>query len=301
MVERSLGEPPFGRLRLPPSVEYFRAVANKIEDGTLSRRFMSIARWLCLVGRPDPIDIEVFHGGRVRLYPRSNRCERRVFLGVNSWELRERAIVVQQMANAPQDRPFVFVDGGANVGLYSLYVVGEARRLRRDSKIIAVEPDPQNLSRLRYNLQASEAREVTVAPFALGEEAGQSMLLSDQPNRGEVRLARNDREAEQGIPVELKPLAAILADAGVDHVDVLKLDIEGAELPVLRGFFAQTPRSLWPRLITLEIGKYSRESEAMTLCIDVGYELTDIIHVNAILHLAASDGAPGIEANHGNR
>ena len=38
----------------------------------------------------------------------------------------------------------------------------------------------------------------------------------------------------------------------VDHVDTLKIDVEGYEDRVLIGFFAQAPESLWPRAVVIE-------------------------------------------------
>jgi len=301
MIERSLGEPPFGRLRLPASVEYLRSTANKMQDGVIARRVMSMARRLCLAGRADPIDVDLFHDGRARLYPRSNRCEKRVFLGVNSWDARERAVIAAVMRAASAARPFIFVDGGANVGLYSLFVAGEARRLNQDYRIIAIEPDPQNLGRLRFNIAATGARQVAIFAVALGEKPGHSVLLSEQSNRGEVRLAASGAETQGGTPVEVRPLAAILAEAGAAEVDVLKLDIEGAELATLRGFFAQAPRSSWPRSIILEIERGGKPTEAAALCISAGYVLREKAHLNAILHLEAPNGWSSLQENSGSR
>lgn len=287
MMERSLSEPPFGRLRLPAYVESFRSAANKLSDGALSRRVISVARRICLAGRSDPIDVDLFHGGRARLYPRSNRCEKRVFLGVNSWDARERAAIAEEIRAAQPGRPFVFVDGGANVGLYTLFVLGEALSANKDCMVIAIEPDPQNLGRLTFNLEATGAAQVRVAPVALGAEAGRSMLLTEQSNRGEVRLASGAQGGSGSIPVEVKPLASVLAEAGVTHVDVLKLDIEGAELPVLQAFFGEAPRALWPATILLEIARGGQLTEAAALCMSSGYALGEKTHLNAILHLEA--------------
>jgi hypothetical protein len=189
------GQPPFGMLRLPASIETLRNLANKLHANAVSRRLMSLARRGCLAGRSDPIDVEVFGNCRARLYPRSNRCEKRVFLGVHSWDAAERDAISEQFSQASMSRPFVFVDGGANVGLYSLYVASEARRLKRDVRIIAIEPDPINLRRLRFNIAASQVHEIIVAPFALGSREDTGRLLSVQTNRGEVRLARSEEHA----------------------------------------------------------------------------------------------------------
>ena len=47
-------------------------------------------------------------------------------------------------------------------------------------------------------------------------------------------------------------LQRILEDAGVSHVDALKIDVEGYEDRVLTGFFKQAPPSLWPRAVVIE-------------------------------------------------
>ncbi|MEJ2227000.1 MAG: FkbM family methyltransferase [Alphaproteobacteria bacterium] len=289
MNERNLqldGQPPFGALRLPSPVESFRSFANKLKGSAISRRLMSLARRGCLALSTDPIDVDVFGSCRARLYPRSNRCEKRVFLGVNSWDAEEREYLAADLRAAPTSRPYVFVDGGANVGLYSLFIASEARRLARPFRILAVEPDPVNLSRLRFNIAASDAAsEISVAPFALGGKEDVGRLLSLQSNRGEVRLARAEETAAEGaLEVPIRPLADLFAEADLPHVDVLKLDIEGVEFPVVKALFASAPDHLWPRVIILEVGKNNATTEAYSHCIEQGYTQIKRTHLNAILH-----------------
>lgn len=279
-LERDL---PFGAMRLPAFVEQFRNIANRLQGGAVSRRVISIARRVCLLGRPDPVDVNVFNLCRARLYPRSNRCEKRVFLGVNSWDQIERKAISERLMASTPERPFVFVDGGANVGLYSLFVVSEARRLSRSAKIVAIEPDPVNLGRLRFNLTASEANEIHIAPVALGAEEGTGCLLTAQANRGEVHLAKAGEMVDEGIKVPVKTLPAILDDAGIAYIDVLKLDIEGAEYSALTGVFSGAPKSMWPSMIILEIGKGEPSSDACRLCLDRGYGLSRRTPLNVIL------------------
>ncbi len=47
-------------------------------------------------------------------------------------------------------------------------------------------------------------------------------------------------------------LQRILDDAGISHVDALKIDVEGYEDRVLTGFFREAPASLWPRAVVIE-------------------------------------------------
>lgn len=258
-----------------------RAWANGLPDNKPARWIMSLARRLTLAGRGEPVDAPIFEGLHARLYPTTNRCEKRMFVGERTWDAEERAAIGKALAAAAADRPFVFVDGGANVGMYSLSTISQARATGRTVKAIAIEPDPTNLGRLRDNLAASAAHEASVAAVALGAERGVAMLASEQTNRGEVRLS------DQGtVEVPLMPLAQVIAEAGVDHVDALKLDIEGFELPVLTAFFATAPKALWPRLILLEVQKRG-ETPAYDLCLAKGYVLAERTRLNALLRLKA--------------
>jgi hypothetical protein len=47
-------------------------------------------------------------------------------------------------------------------------------------------------------------------------------------------------------------LQRILDDAGISHVDAVKIDVEGYEDRVLTSFFRQAPRPLWPRAVVIE-------------------------------------------------
>lgn len=279
MSERRLEDHPFGTYSLRGAKAWLRGWANGLADSTPGRWTMSLVRRACLAGREDPVDVAVFGGLHARLYPLTNRCEKRMFVGETTWDAPERATVAKALKSSASRRPFVFIDGGANVGMYSLFVVSLGRRLNRSVKVVAIEPDPTNLGRLRDNLAASAAHEASVAANALGAERGVARLLSEQANRGEVRVS------DQGtVEVPMLPLLDVLSEAGVDHVDVLKLDIEGHELPVLETFFDQAPRALWPAHILLEVQK-TGATPAFGLCLARGYQVAETMRLNVLLRL----------------
>ncbi|CAN5141171.1 FkbM family methyltransferase [soil metagenome] len=279
--ERRLSDHPLGTYALSGATLAWRNWANGLPDSKPARWVMSLVRRFTLSGRAEPVDVPIFAGLHARLYPTTNRCEKRMFVGERTWDAEERAALGKALAASRPDRSFVFVDGGANVGMYTLSMLSEARKAGRAVKAIAIEPDPTNLGRLRDNLAASAAHEASVAPYALGAERGVAMIESEQTNRGEVRVSDKGT-----VEVALMPLAEILAEAGVDYVDALKLDIEGYELPVLTAFFAKAAKALWPRLILLEVQKHG-ETPAYDLCLKSGYELAERTRLNALLRLKA--------------
>ena len=82
-------------------------------------------------------------------------------------------------------RPFVFVDIGANVGLFSLYVAATAPAAR----ILAIEPEPGNFARLAFNIAANPEVQITPLQLALGDAEGTAEIVLNARDRGGTRLA----------------------------------------------------------------------------------------------------------------
>ncbi len=130
-----------------------------------------------------------------------------------------------------------FVDVGAHIGYYSLKaaaVVGPGGR------VIAIEPNPDTVKKLRGNIQASGAGMVTVEPVACSDtEATLDLFGAPRSNTGETSLSRanasQDSPAVTVYHVRARPLDAILKEAGAARVDAIKIDVEGAEMLVLKG------------------------------------------------------------------
>jgi len=145
-----------------------------------------------------------------------------------------------------------FLDIGANQGFYSLFV--SARRPR--TKILAFEPDAYSLRKLRRNIAANGFENIVVCPYALSDTEERRVLHLEQGrNRGASSLipamARTEG-AESRVEVPCVSLMSALRENGVSRVRALKIDVEGAEYPVLRSFFEQAPRELFPGAVVVE-------------------------------------------------
>lgn len=284
MTPRSL-DPPFGAFALTGARERLRRVAAHMPRNRLGRMAVSLLRRACTGGRPGPFDVEVFPGVRARLHPASNRCEKRALAGPQFFDLGEREALRAALARRG-DGPFVFLDLGANVGLYSLWVLAAARAVGRDVTILAVEPDSETRARLETNLAASQAPDtVHVAGVAIGARAGRGAIVGHAHNRGEhrVRSARDD-DAET---VEILPVDALCARFAITRIDAMKVDLEGHDEAALAGLFAAAPTSLWPELIIVEAGKGAETPSVVRLCLDNGYQLDRRTRLNALLTRAS--------------
>ena len=126
-----------------------------------------------------------------------------------------------------------------------------ARHVGAAGKVIAIEPHPVTHARLAFNRAASDFAQVTLVAAAAGDSDGELMIETDGDNLGASHIVTGE-PAANAIKVPSLRLQRILDEAGVSHVDALKIDVEGYEDRVLTGFFKEAPPSLWPRAIVIE-------------------------------------------------
>ena len=129
---------------------------------------------------------------------------------------------------APGD---LFVDAGANIGLYTVYAC------ETGAEVVAVEPDPANAGRIRENLEANGVN-AEVVEKALDREPGTVVMTADLNERNHLLP-----DGGEGRVVEATTLDALVGD----RTAMVKIDVEGAEERVLLG----AERALRERRITL--------------------------------------------------
>ena len=125
----------------------------------------------------------------------------------------------------------IFVDVGANYGVYTLVgskLVGETGR------VLAFEPTAQSFAILRQNIELNRSSNVDAFQVALTETRGKAWLNYGWDPVGNW-VCKKTLESKEGEEIETESLDQLLGENGVDHVDVIKIDVEGAEELVLRG------------------------------------------------------------------
>ena len=190
-----------------------------------------------------PLDVERL-GARMRLYPYNNVSEKRILFTPQYFDAAERALL-----GARIDDGFHFVDVGASVGGYALFVAAKAGPR---AKVLAVEPDPEVFERLVFNIRANPFGTVKAIACAVADLDGEITLFVDAHNRGEssMRIVNADPSGGQ-IKVPAKTLLSLLRDEGYAKLDAVKIDVEGAEDLILEPFFRTAPPALWPKLVVL--------------------------------------------------
>ncbi len=127
-----------------------------------------------------------------------------------------------------------FIDAGANDGLFTIFA---AKRLGETGDVWAFEPSRREFEELKSNLKLNGLK-ARLFSCALAEQAGEAEFkVGDFGNEGLNTLGEFAYEVGQGsqYPVELKRLDDLATEYSLPRLDLLKLDVEGAELRVLQG------------------------------------------------------------------
>lgn len=235
---------------------------------------------------PGPVDTTLF-GARVRLHPAHNVSERKALMRPDRMDPREHALVGERMSAAGA----VLLDVGANAGLYSL---DAALHGGPGARIVSIDPNPELLGRLAFNLETARADgrvrgDVALTPVAvaISDREGTGLLLGGQDEGS--RSIEPASAGGRGIAAEvrLRPLAALASELGLTRVDVMKIDVEGHEDKVLPPYLATAEQAMWPRLIVIEHLARSRWSvDCIEDAAAKGYRIILTTPNNTVLALA---------------
>ena len=267
--------PPWGAY--PPSLPA-RALIQASRNSLLGRGLLRkrLAQLFSLL-HSGPVDAWLW-GQKVRLFPDNNVCERKALLRPDRMDRHELAFLRAQMR---RPRP-VFVDVGANAGLYSLYA---ALHMREGGRILAIEPDAAILSRFEFNLRLAAVNRTSIAVATAGVAVGD--------HNGEALLATHGDEGSRslragvGRPVKLRRLAGLLNEHAISKITVMKIDVEGYEDRVLPPYLAEVGEHRWPHAIMIEhVYRASWNIDCVALCQSSGYRVCAVTRNNTLLERA---------------
>jgi FkbM family methyltransferase len=176
-----------------------------------------------------PITVCWHEGIRLRLYL-GNDLSRCLFIG-GCIEPNELAFFAQVLAPG-----MVVIDAGANEGLYAV-VAG--RHVGSTGVVLAVEPSKRESARLRANIALNGLHNVRVIDAALSDAPGTGVLrVADAEHTGQNTLGDFIYQgvATSGTQeVALTTLDEVVVRTQLRGVDVIKMDVEGAEFKLLKG------------------------------------------------------------------
>jgi FkbM family methyltransferase len=125
------------------------------------------------------------------------------------------------------------VDAGANWGYFSLVC---ANLVGAGGRVLALEPHPRLVSMLAENVAANRLSQVDVLELAAAADAGTRRFVGFDERSGNWGLSRAARPSERAdFECTAVALDALIDERRMERVDLVKLDIEGAEAQAIRG------------------------------------------------------------------
>ncbi len=150
----------------------------------------------------------------------------------------------------------VFIDIGANHGELTI----AAALLMPCGRVISIEPLEKNILRLKSNIALNRLTNVEIMPVGVSDTPGifpyfdHAGAFSDGThNEGLSSLYPSDSRRSIGGSIQIKRLDDLIAPLKLERIDLIKLDIEGAEWPALRG--ALTTLTHYRPTLIVEVGK----------------------------------------------
>lgn len=256
------------------------AITRAMPNMWLTKRVAFLLRKLVLMRLKTPIDTEVF-GLKWRLYPKQNLCEKRILFTPQWFDVVEREILRRYIKPDA-----IFLDIGANIGAYTLYV---SSLVGPEARVYAFEPQPEIYERLLYNLSLNPTHMVKALACAVADKDGEMTLFLNRHNKGEasvVLLGQQDMADIETFTVPCKTLLTVIEEEALPRIDAIKLDVEGAEDLILAPFFRDAAEAFYPKLIILENARTRWATDLVGLLQDKGYRLIAETRMNLVFTLA---------------
>lgn len=246
--------------RIPTSqLDRVRSSLNRLEQGESSPAIKFLGRLVRRAGRSFFVAVRKL---RHALHPRM--LKRNVLFPIRNILLRRKPITVdvggQPFVLAPEGavplemwagryferhelelilsllRPdMTFVDVGANVGLFSI----PAAKKLHNGRVLAFEPCSWTYQRLLQNARLNNITNLFPVHTAVGDRVGEALLqvnISGKDGLNTIgRPIHGDSQVVTAENVPIGTLDGFLLQHNIPHVDVMKVDVEGAELFVFRG------------------------------------------------------------------
>jgi FkbM family methyltransferase len=122
----------------------------------------------------------------------------------------------------------IVIDVGAAFGFYTILA---SKRVGQQGKVVAIEPQPDNFEMLNRNIRLNKLANTTTLNYAVSSKKTTLKLYSTYS----VIKERAGQNLQSYIEVRSDTLDNLLRRVGIDRVNWIKIDVEGAEYEVLSG------------------------------------------------------------------
>jgi FkbM family methyltransferase len=125
----------------------------------------------------------------------------------------------------------VIIDAGAHLGTFAIIA---AKLVGENGKVFAFEPDKKNSEEFQRNIDRNKTKNIMIIQKALWSEERELRFI-DTGDRGILMESKSIFDEQRTAPVIATSIDDFVKEQYLDCVDFIKMDIEGAEMEVLKG------------------------------------------------------------------
>lgn len=162
------------------------------------------------------------------------------------------------------------IDIGAHKGTYSVLF---ASLMNDKGKVLAFEPDPANRSWITKNIQVNGYRCIETYPFALSDNDGDTTFYAADGMGSLIPNPASKALSQEPITVQTRRLDNFLKEKNILNVDIIKMDVEGADLLVLKGAENTLRNMNLSLLMDIDVHGNSERKELFELLKSCGFEI----------------------------
>ncbi|MBB3057093.1 FkbM family methyltransferase [Mucilaginibacter gotjawali] len=169
----------------------------------------------------------------------------------------------------------VCIDIGANIGFHSIHL-----SFIENLKIYAIEPYFLSFQKLLSNIYLNKAKNIIPVNIGLSDKDSFGYLVNPSPaNSGTFQVVDNSND-DLSYLIRLGTLSEIVKHYNLPSIDLMKIDVEGFEMNVFKGFFGQN--LVKPKNIIMEFSDLTertgyKKEEVYNYIIDQGYEAYNVL------------------------
>jgi len=208
------------------------------------------------------------NGKLLQLSTREYMCHEIIFSG--SYEPLTLSLCEEVLKNGG-----VCIDIGANIGFHSIHLSSI-----ENLKIYAIEPYFLSFEKLLSNIYLNQAKNIMPINIGLSDKDSFGYLVNPSPANSGTFQVVNKSNDDLSYLIRLCTLSEIVNHYELPAIDLIKIDVEGFEMNVFKGFFDKN--ELRPKNIIMEFSDltertgYTRE-QVFNYIIDLGYEAHTVL------------------------